>query len=88
MVPDLFWLIFEELMKASDPSPESTHKHNVLPTVSRLDFSFSAYKSLILYHLDVFIYVILGGYFLIFFKKFYRSVVDLQCCVNFRCTAK
>lgn len=70
MVPDLFWLIFEELMKASDPSPESAHKHNVLSTVSRMDFSLRAYKSLFLYHLDVFIYVILGGIFLYFLKIF------------------
>ena len=27
-------------------------------------------------------------YFILFFKNFYWSIVDLQCCVRFRCTAK
>ena len=28
------------------------------------------------------------SFLLIYLKKFYRSVIDLQCCVSFRCTAK
>ena len=26
--------------------------------------------------------------FSLYFKKFYLSVVDLQCCVSFKCTAQ